>query len=38
MSKPTPRHHELTIEQFHAAGVSTILDAYSDLTLNELGV
>ena len=36
MSNPTPPHNELTIEQFHAAGVSAILDAYPDLTLNEL--
>lgn len=35
MPKPTPQN-ELTIEQFHSAGVNAILDASLDLPLHEL--
>lgn len=36
MSEPTTLHNVLTIDQFHAAGVSAILDAHPHLVLNDL--
>ncbi|GAA0432161.1 hypothetical protein GCM10009094_40910 [Massilia aurea] len=36
MSEPTTLHNALTIDQFHAAGVSAILDAHPHLVLNDL--
>ena len=36
MSNPITPHNELTIEQFHAAGVGAILDAHPDMMLNDL--
>lgn len=36
MSEPTTLHNVLTIDQFHAADVSAILDAHPYLVLNDL--